>query len=52
LCGSCFGSNSSKLLFQAPSSCSNSPGSSSKLAPVRCLWSSGDGVRGGGVGRW
>jgi hypothetical protein len=33
--------------FQAPSSCSNS-----KLAPAQRFWSSGDGVRGGGVGRW
>jgi hypothetical protein len=24
----------------------------SKLAPAQRLWSSGDGVRGGGVGRW
>jgi hypothetical protein len=40
------------LRLQAPSSCSNSSGSSSKLAPAQCFWSSGDGVRGGGVGRW
>ncbi len=45
-------SSCSKLLLQAPNTCSNSLGSSSKLAPARCLWSSGDGVRGRGVGRW
>jgi hypothetical protein len=41
-----------QLQAHAPSSCSNNPSSSSKLAPARHLWSSGDGLRGGGVGRW
>jgi hypothetical protein len=34
----------------APSSCSKLPWS--KLALAQRLWSSSDGVRGGGVGRW
>jgi hypothetical protein len=49
-CGSHAGSNHSA----APSSCSKLPSKlpCSKLGPARRLWSSGDGVRGGGVGRW
>jgi hypothetical protein len=45
-------SNGSKLQAPAASSYSNSPGSNSKFAPAQRLWSSGDGVRGGRVGRW
>jgi hypothetical protein len=38
----------------APSSCSKLPSKLpySKLVPARHLWSSDDGVRGGGFGRW